>query len=342
MLNTKITQEIGFKDSYFYNYFINDPIGFIDVGARGGSHSLVEPLHTHVSFLGFEPDLEECDQLNQDAALKEYWNQFKVLPNALSNDYSQRTLNILSAATNSSLLEPNSTFVDRYKMAQKWTITKKFPVATVPLDHVMFDLNLGFEYSGEIIKLDTQGTEYEIIEGARRLLSEKTVCVVTEVEFFSIYQGQKLFSDVEVYLRELGFSFYGFLTMHTRSQKTLNKKTNLGKERLFYADAVFFKDPLSTPVTLNERSLNVLLFSAILTGFYDFAIELATSPLLKLPESELNLVCGLIETVSYVSPEATEQQLQALVKNVSSSQASTNVLVGKFIDKIAFPDFEDC
>ncbi len=341
MQTTNILTVDALKNTFFDAYFKKDPIGFIDVGARDGSHSLVEPLHSYVSFLGFEPDLEECDQLNANQKLKAFWSQFQILPNALSNAHAQRTLNILSAPTNSSLLEPNSTFINRYKMASKWTITKTFDVDTVPLDHVIYDLKLGFNNSGEIIKLDTQGTEYEILEGSSRLLSEKTVCVVTEVEFFSIYEGQKLFSDIEIYLRNLGFSFYGFLTLHTRSKKSLNKKTNLGKERLFYADAVFFKDPLSTNVTLNSRQSTILLFSAILTGFFDFALELAASPLLNLAAAELETIQKLVETISFVNPDKTEQQLQILLKKVTENKESTNVLVGKFIDTISFPDFED-
>ena len=54
-----------FKKTLLDSYFAINPIGFIDVGARGGSHVLVEPIHTHVSFLGFEPDQEECDALNE-------------------------------------------------------------------------------------------------------------------------------------------------------------------------------------------------------------------------------------------------------------------------------------
>ncbi|MES2217681.1 MAG: FkbM family methyltransferase [Pseudomonadota bacterium] len=332
----------AFKKTIFDAYFKNDPIGFIDVGARGGSHSLVEPLHPFVSFLGFEPDPEECDLLNNNETLKQYWREFNILPHALGDAHGQKTLNILSAATNSSLLTPNPVFIDRYKMTEKWSITKKIPVELSPLDHVMYELSLGFKNSGEIIKLDTQGTEYEILVGAKKLLSEKTVCIVTEVEFFEIYAGQKLFSDVDVYLRELGFSFYGFLTLHTRSQKKLNKKTHIGKERLFYADAVFFKDPLSKAISLSDRQYRVLLCSAILTGFYDFALELITLSAMKLSNTELISIKEYIEQQAFVNPELTKTNLSSLVGKVANNSANVNVLLGKFIDEINFPDFEDC
>jgi FkbM family methyltransferase len=342
MLKAKIIENEYFKNSMFDHYFSTAPIGFIDVGARGGSHAIVESLHTHVSFLGFEPDREECDQLNANAGLNAYWREFKVLPHALSNVCAQRTLNILSSPTNSSLLEPNDIFTNRYNMSQKWTTIKKFPVDTIPLDHVIYDLGLGLNNSGEVIKLDTQGTEYDILEGAQKLLLEKTVCVITEVEFFQVYKDQKLFSDVELLLRKLGFSFYGFLTQHTRSQKKLNKKTNLGKERLFYADAVFFKDPLSSEVHLTERQCYVLLFSAILTGYFDFALELAASSFFNLPAEELCSINNLISTLSQVNSLDVRKEIHNLMHEISMNQESTNILLGRFIDAIDFPDFEDC
>lgn len=342
MFIKKMIDNEFFKKSMFYQYFLTAPIGYMDVGARGGLHSLVEPLHTHVSFLGFEPDQEECDQLNGNAEINAFWREFKVLPHALSNTHAPRTLNILSSATNSSLLDPNDIFINRYNMSQKWTTVKKWPVDTVPLDYVMYDLGLGMKNSGEIIKLDTQGTEYEILEGAKKLLTDTAVCIVTEVEFFEVYKNQKLFSDVELLLRKSGFSFYGFLTQHTRSKKALNKKTNMGKERLFYADAVFFKDPFSTAdLNLSLRQSYVLLFAAIMTGYYDFALELTSSDFLKLPAIELDHIRHLIEFLSSVNPLDMNEKIHGLAKMINLDREKTNIHLGKFIDSIAFPDFED-
>lgn len=330
-----------FKKSVFNDYFKQEPIGFMDIGARGGSHSLVEPLHSHVSYLGFEPDLEECDSLNANAELKAHWNEFEVLPHALSNEFSKRTLNMISYISNSSLLDLNKTFVDRYKMHEKWTVTHQVDLETCPLDHVMYDLKKGFKNAGELIKIDVQGFELEVLQGAKKLLTERTVCLVSEVEFFQIYEGQKLFSDVEVYLRSLGFSFYGFFTLHTRSKKALDKKRHHGKERLFYADAVFFKDPFSMPLDLSQRQLKVLLFSAILTGYFDFALEIATSDKLQLSLDEQAHIKGLIESLSFVDPVAMSGEVISLANKVESNKEKTNVYLGKFVDAIDFPDFAD-
>lgn len=341
MKENAIVDRESFKKSSFSSYFTQEPIGFMDIGARGGSHTLVEPLHAYVSYLGFEPDLDECHALNHNQHLKSYWNGFEVLPHALSNEFGKRTLNMLSFAANSSLLDLNDMFVERYKMHEKWTVTHQVPLETCPLDHVIYDLNRGFKHSGEIIKIDVQGVELEILEGAKKLLSDQTVCMVAEVEFFQIYKDQKLFSDVELYLRSLGFSFYGFFTLHTRSKKTLNKKTHHGKERLFYADAVFFKDPFSTDVVLTQRQYKVLMFSAILTGYFDFALEIATSDKLQLDAADLACIKQLVADLSFVDPIKMSDQVLQLANKVEANKNDTNVYLGKFVDSIQFPDFED-
>jgi hypothetical protein len=147
-----------------------------------------------------------------------------------------------------------------------------------------------------------------------------------------------LFADLELYLRQLGFSFYGFLTQHTRSKKSLNKKTNFGKERLFYADAVFFKDPLSFHINFSPRQYYVLIFAAILTGFYDFALELIA---VNVPENERRIITDLIHSISYVNPKTSEEQINMLINKMENDKENANILLGKFLDSVSFPDFED-
>ena len=47
----------------------------------------------------------------------------------------------------------------------------------------------------DILKLDTQGNEYEILQGAKKSLN-KTLIVETETMFYQIYSGQKLAPDI--------------------------------------------------------------------------------------------------------------------------------------------------
>src|SRR6266567_2061321 len=116
---------------------------------------------------------------------------------------------------------------------------------------------------GEFIKLDTQGTEYEILQGAARALSERTVALLVEVWFCTPYQDQKLFSELELYLRSFGFAFYG-ATPHYRSRKLVDKRRQVTRERPLWADAIFLKDPLNSPGKLSSRQIYALFICSLL------------------------------------------------------------------------------
>ena len=97
--------------------------------------------------------------------------------------------------TNSSLRAPNQRFVDRYAMT-KWHEVGQSPIETTTLDDVLFSRRAAEPDWGEAVKIDTQGTEYEILLGARRTLQERTLFLCVEVSFCELYCGQRLFSDV--------------------------------------------------------------------------------------------------------------------------------------------------
>ena len=85
------------------------------------------------------------------------------------------------------------------------------------------------------------------------------------------------YSDVDLLLRGEGFSLYG-LYPHYRSTKAVDPQQGRSEERLMWADAVFFKDPfddLNAGKTFAPRAIDCLILAALLTGFHDFASELA-------------------------------------------------------------------
>jgi len=55
-----------------------------------------------------------------------------------------------------------------------------------------------------VIKLDTQGSELDILTGAINAL-RGVIALEIEVEFNPIYTGQPLFADVDTFLRRHGF-----------------------------------------------------------------------------------------------------------------------------------------
>jgi hypothetical protein len=212
-----------------------------------------------------------------------------------------------------------------------------FPLRTTTLDHVLFERRANERLWGEVLKIDTQATEYEILRGAERTLRERTIAVIAEVWFCPVYEGQKLFSDVESLLRGHGFSFYGFNSMFLRSRKQLDKRIETGRERALYADAVFFRDPLDDPARLAglpaPRAQHLLFVTALLTGYHDFALELALNTWARGDRQEAERITHVVRSCAALSPAESREAAVALAKRVTANLDAANIEVGRFVDE---------
>lgn len=310
--------------------FRERPLGLIDVGSLGGVHPFVEPAASLVQALCFEPDEQAFRALERQYASPAPYAAVKVLRDALGGAASAaRELYVAKVPTNTSLLEPNPRFIERYR-AHRFEVEKVIRVATRALDEIVFSAPLAAAPFGEVIKLDTQGSEHEILEGARRVLEERCVAVACEVEFFQVYRGQKTLSDIDLLLRARGFSLYA-LYPHYRSTKALDAARQRTEERLMWADAVFFKDPfddLNAARSLSPRAIDCLILAALLTGFYDFAVELAHK---CVSEAEGR------EALGQLAAESAEAGARALAKDFASwhRQNPSYLDIRRFVDRNA-------
>ncbi len=332
MLN-KLLDHPLFQTIAPYQSFKETPLGFIDIGARGGVHPLVEPLAGITGILGFEPDVEECVRMRQELGTKSPWAVWDVEPCALAGNSGAATLYRFHTPANDSLRPANQKMVDRYNVKTLAPIGT-LPLQTTTLDEVIWQRRTQENFWGEFIKIDTQSTEYEVFQGSVRTLSDRTVALFVEVEFLQMYQDQKLFSEVEIFLRQYGFSCYGFHSMHHRSCKQLDKVQQAGRERTWWADAVFFKDPLagnSWSKPISERETYVLFSCAMLLGYYDFALELALKTWATGAEAER--VKELVFSYAAIPPETTVNEVKDLSQKVQAHPDLANIITGHFVDR---------
>lgn len=308
---------------------LGEPVGYVDIGARGGFHPLIEPLASAVAVLGFEPDKIECARILADPNLRSHYAKLAIEPVALADRKGTATLYETTVSTNASLRPTNPLFLKRYAM-EKWHVTAQSTVETTTLDDVIFGHRAAEPHWGEVIKIDIQGTEYETLLGARRVLQERAMFLCIEVSFCELYAGQKLFADVERLLRDWGFSFYGFDRLFHRSQKSLDKRRYWGRERIIQADAYFMKDPYDHTVNpgISHRSLGILSLFSLVTGYHDLALELAGA--LGARGEPLRRA---IREAATLSPEDNCAALAALSAAVTRTPDEANVLIGRFVDQ---------
>ena len=251
-----------FQSTQLYKEYKSNPLGFIDIGARGGPHEIILPFLSLSKIMSFEPDKTAATEIENKS-----WGDCKHIVEAtvLGDRNGDLEFFITSNPAASSIFEPNLPVVERYKLKQNYPTGNSEILNCTTLDCLIDQKHNSEDNLGEIIKIDTQGSELSILKGSESVLRSNTVALFVEVEFIPVYQNQPFFSEVEMYLRELGFSFYGFDSLHFRSKKLINKKNApFMKERVYWADAVFLKDPFdSDNVLLSKRNFKqlILIFS---------------------------------------------------------------------------------
>jgi FkbM family methyltransferase len=118
-----------------------------------------------------------------------------------SDDTARATLHITEQPACSSVYPPVEVLFRHYP-----ALAEIKPVSTVELSLRTLDTVLAEQQIHRIdaIKLDTQGSELDILRGAESAL-RNCALVDIEVEFNPIYEGQPLFCDVDRFLRDHGF-----------------------------------------------------------------------------------------------------------------------------------------
>lgn len=315
-------------------YFKKHPLSLIDVGARWGVNEMFLPLSKITSVMAFEPDKEEANKIIANAKSKGSWASLEVKPTALGNKTGKANLHVLKRPNNSSLYPVDPMCAKRYEL-DGFQEVKKISVPIQKLDDIAEDF---YETSknahfADIVKLDTQGSEFDIILGGQKTLGDNTACLICEVPFFSPYANVRTFGEIEKKLTSLGFSFYGFIDFKSRSTKRLDKKQSHGRERVMQADAVFFKDLLTVncnAVTQPNRQSKVTYLSAFLLGYFDYCLEILDH--WKIPDKDKLILTNSIKYESQKGLTETLIDLDELTEAVKSDPKRAMVRIGKFVD----------
>jgi FkbM family methyltransferase len=125
----------------------------------------------------------------------------------------------------------------------------------------------------DFLSLDTQGSEYEILLGARDALANSICGLIVEVAFSEVYRGQKRFQDIYDLLDGAGFDFVRFLSIdETADPAPLGLR---GSGYQGQADALFLRRIDRLPIEEEHRSamLIKLCFFALVFGVVELAVQ---------------------------------------------------------------------
>lgn len=191
-------------------------IVIFDIGANFGQTVVrFKSSFQNSKIYAFEPHPEAYTNLCSCAA--KYADVF-TFEMALGNHSGLSNFYINTYSETSSLLEITQT------SKEIWGIGAMTPLGSIQinvstLDHFLME---NPNISIDILKLDTQGTEFQILEGAIDALRQNKVKLIyTEIITLPTYKGQKQLHDLVELLSKSSFDLYGIYNHYYSSSKKL-------------------------------------------------------------------------------------------------------------------------
>jgi FkbM family methyltransferase len=215
---------------------VNVPIVVLDVGCRWGfADKFSEDINNgRLKIYGFDPDSQECKNL--EGKYSDLHN-VKLVPVGLADFVGSKTLYFTKEPACSSLYEPISRLTELYPALDCAKTMKKIEVEVTTLDSWCEKEALS---KADYIKIDTQGSELDILKGGVSIL-KTTRFLEVEVEFNRIYEKQPIFSDVDKFLREQGFVLWRLSNLAHYSMGTESEMI-IGKDYINYDDYIYAND----------------------------------------------------------------------------------------------------
>jgi FkbM family methyltransferase len=247
----------------------------VDIGGRRAPVRDLRMLSPFSHYVTCEPDQEEADRLAEGSST---WRKLTVVGEAIAANAGEAVLYITRKPGMSSLLEPDPAVAQQFCIAGTFNVERTVTVPTLPLDTAA--IKYGFA-DACFLKLDTQGTELEILRSGLTLLPS-VECVKIETCFYPFYRGQSLFADVDPFLRERGFVL---LSLQRTNLRHADYRPSVYSRRItVWAHCLYFRRDNRT---LDEATFAHRLGLALAFQYFDLAFALAEQQRNKLVLAEI-------------------------------------------------------
>jgi FkbM family methyltransferase len=204
------------------------PIALADLGCRWGVDPRWAAFGDALRVVGFDADAEECERLRERHADRP---GMSFVAAALGARSGPATLHRAAEPACSSLYPPDPELISRRPGLAVTALVGRSEVELVTLDEALARIG---SPPIDVLKMDLQGAELDVLQGAGRTLATVRAIAV-EVAFNPMYRGQPLFADVDRHLREGGFVLW-------RLGHLAHYGDDAGASRVDVTDGQFFDD----------------------------------------------------------------------------------------------------
>jgi FkbM family methyltransferase len=180
----------------------------IDVGANQGQFgALLRRIGYTGWIISFEPVHASYEVLETLAARDKLW---RVFPYALGAENERRQINVTNELVFSSFLVPLEESEIRF---QRNRVDRREEVEVRRLDQILESCVTGIPSPRIYLKLDTQGFDLSVMEGAQNILP-RLLGIQSEVSFHNIYHGMPSFAESISKFQAAGFEPVDFITVN--------------------------------------------------------------------------------------------------------------------------------
>ena len=227
----------------------NNKLIALDVGAQGGffNNSIFHKRYDKFfSPIVVEPILEEAEKLLQE--------NYKVISKGLWSTNCKKKLYILgNRLASSSMYKPNKDYFDLYDFKKNhfslFDITNEIEVECTTINESLKELKIN---NLDFLKIDTQGSELEILKG---LGEYRPLIIKIEVQIASMYKNVPDWSELINHLYKLNYMTCEWIEIGSHSTRSpvemdmvfipnylsdLGKKLILSKEKEFVSLMLIF------------------------------------------------------------------------------------------------------
>ncbi len=226
-----------------------DRLAIIDVGCRWGFEAHIYDPDIPFDYWGFDPDEKECARLASKAP-----ENYSFIATCLGSAQQDSVVFNTKEPACSSLYRPVEFYSQNYKFMSDTECTDVSKTKITRLDSWCKENSVDrIDY----LKIDTQGSELEIIRGCGALLNS-VVALDVEVQFNPMYENVPPFWQIDSALRQAGLVLYNFETLCHYDTPTSHQTSNnlrvafdsiensvpMGSGQLFWGDAFYVRDSL--------------------------------------------------------------------------------------------------
>ena len=224
---------------YLLNKNLNQKFTLLDIGAANAANGRWNIISDKINTILVEPHKESAKNLKEQG--------LEVIESVLHSE-NDKQIKFYSTrkATCSSFYKPNFNHLKNFLDKERFEIVSEDTFSSKTLDSEILKFS-----QPSFIKIDTEGSELDILKGSQNTLIN-VFGLEVECSFYQLREDQPLFEEVRAYLENLDFVFIDFVSMIRW------EKDNFGfSGQPQITDALFLKNEETIIKNFNKNIINI-------------------------------------------------------------------------------------